>query len=296
LCNIGALVSRGLLKLYLYIKRQQVQSQISDVRYVRVDIRQPILVDSRLGTADGRALRYHTDNPEVLQSYIRKAAENPKPSKKRKRRSEPAQTLSTPVHLQTLSYSSPYAQPDQALPTSPDLDTLLQAEIARDQSPERSEYVQPAEKKQKKKPRQELVPSRANEARARGPTLTTPGLYSNDHGLIIDGQRLAGPVIVQRGWHAQYSNREQQSLTPSTPALPERSSAAKEASAPIIDTFPKPKQRQIYAIVSGIQGGIDHLQKQLDALKTMLGIEAENVDSSDRGVIGKGQPVSLNGS
>jgi hypothetical protein len=114
--------------------------------------------------------------------------------------------------------------------------------------------------------------------------------------LIIDGQRLAGPVIVQRGWHAQYSNREQQSLTPSTPALPERSSAAKEASAPIIDTFPKPKQRQIYAIVSGIQGGIDHLQKQLDALKTMLGIEAENVDSSDRGVIGKGQPVSLNGS
>jgi hypothetical protein len=78
--------------------------------------------------------------------------------------------------------------------------------------------------------------------------------------------------------------------------LPERSSIAKEASAPIIDTFPKPKQRQIYAIVSGIQGGIDHLQKQLDALKTMLGIEAENIDSSDRGVTVKGPSGLLNGS
>jgi hypothetical protein len=283
--------------LYIYIKRQQVQSQISNIRYVLVDGKQPIIIDSRIGTADGRALRYHTDNPEVLQSYIRKAAENPKPSKKRKRRSEPAQTLSTPVHIQTVSYSSPYAQPDQPLPTSPDLDTLLQAEIARDQLSSQSEDAHPKEKKQKqKKPRQELVPSRANEARARGPTLTPLGQYSNDHRLIIDGQRLAGPVIVERGWHAQYTNREQQSVTPSTPALPEHSSTAKEASAPIIDTLPKPKQRQIYAIVSGIQGGIDHLQKQLDALKTLLGIEAENLDSTDRGVVVKGQPGSLNGS
>jgi len=48
-------------------------------------------------------------------------------------------------------------------------------------------------------------------------------------------------------------------------------------STPVIDTLPKPKQRQIYSIVSGLQGGIDHLQKQLDSLKTFLGVDDEEL-------------------
>lgn len=41
----------------------------------------------------------------------------------------------------------------------------------------------------------------------------------------------------------------------------------------VIDNMPKHKQRQVYGIISGIQGGLDHLQRELDALKKSLGID-----------------------
>lgn len=40
----------------------------------------------------------------------------------------------------------------------------------------------------------------------------------------------------------------------------------------LIDTLPKNKQRQVYGLVSGLQGGIEHLQRELDSLKRALGI------------------------
>lgn len=43
----------------------------------------------------------------------------------------------------------------------------------------------------------------------------------------------------------------------------------------MIDTFPKSKQRQVYGLVSGIQNGIQGLQRELDALKKALGIDEE---------------------
>lgn len=45
----------------------------------------------------------------------------------------------------------------------------------------------------------------------------------------------------------------------------------------MIDTLPKAKQRQIYSVVSGMQGGIDHLEKQLSTLKALLGIPDDDV-------------------
>lgn len=45
---------------------------------------------------------------------------------------------------------------------------------------------------------------------------------------------------------------------------------------PVIDTLPKAKQRQIYSVISGMQGGIDHLEKQLSSLKALLGIPNDN--------------------
>lgn len=43
--------------------------------------------------------------------------------------------------------------------------------------------------------------------------------------------------------------------------------------SPIIDTLPKNKQRQLYGVLSGLQGGIEHLQRELDSLKKALGVE-----------------------
>ena len=49
-----------------------------------------------------------------------------------------------------------------------------------------------------------------------------------------------------------------------------------EGSVALIDTLPKNKQRQVYGLVSGIQGGIEHLQRELDSLKRALGIDDED--------------------
>lgn len=51
---------------------------------------------------------------------------------------------------------------------------------------------------------------------------------------------------------------------------------AEEISLPLIDTLPKGKQRQVYGLVSGIQGGLDHLQRELNSLKRALGINDED--------------------
>jgi len=209
------------------------------------------------GTADGRALRYHTDNPEVLQSYIRNAAENPKPSKKRKRRSAPSQMQAAAQP----SHSSVYSHVES--PVSPDLDTLLQAEIAREQSSGQHEHHQRAN------------PSQPNVAKARGPLIgPAPSLHSNEvRRFIVDAStpRDPAPVPSERIWPVHHVLAEEKSVTPGSATL-----SGKYGSTPMIDTLPKAKQRQIYSVISGLQGGIDHLQKQLDALKVLLGIDVED--------------------
>lgn len=52
---------------------------------------------------------------------------------------------------------------------------------------------------------------------------------------------------------------------------------AQETPIPLIDTLPKSKQRQIYALMSGLQGGIDNLQKQMNTLQAVFGIDTEDV-------------------
>jgi len=49
-----------------------------------------------------------------------------------------------------------------------------------------------------------------------------------------------------------------------------------EGSVALIDKLPKNKQRQVYGLVSGLQGGIEHLQRELDSLKRALGIDDED--------------------
>jgi hypothetical protein len=46
-----------------------------------------------------------------------------------------------------------------------------------------------------------------------------------------------------------------------------------DESPALIDTLPKNKQRHLYGLISGLQGGIQHLQSELDALKKAFGIE-----------------------
>jgi hypothetical protein len=49
-----------------------------------------------------------------------------------------------------------------------------------------------------------------------------------------------------------------------------------EGSVTLIESLPKGKQRQVFSLISGLQGGIEHLQRELEALKKALGIDDEN--------------------
>lgn len=59
-------------------------------------------------------------------------------------------------------------------------------------------------------------------------------------------------------------------------AAKEEGAVTEDGSVALIDTLPKNKQRQVYGLVSGLQGGIDHLQRELDSLKRALGIDDED--------------------
>lgn len=158
------------------------------------------------------------------------------------------------------------------------MDSLLQAEIARDQSSRQTDYD--------KKQRLQYEPSQPTAAQIHGPL--KPNIFaaprsdesnfveewsSHSHGAALTGQR---------SLDAQYKVREQHS----SPSLTlERSGTARDNSTPVIDTLTKQKQRQIYSIISGIQGGIEHLKRQLDSLKVTLGIEDDDPTGLQRGQI-----------
>jgi hypothetical protein len=52
-----------------------------------------------------------------------------------------------------------------------------------------------------------------------------------------------------------------------------REDTGEDGSLALIDKLPKNKQRQVYGLISGLQGGIEHLQRELDSLKRALGID-----------------------
>jgi hypothetical protein len=56
----------------------------------------------------------------------------------------------------------------------------------------------------------------------------------------------------------------------------ESTTGNEEGTTSLIDSLPKNKQRQVYGLVSGLQGGIEHLQRELDSLKRALGIDDED--------------------
>jgi len=74
------------------------------------------------------------------------------------------------------------------------------------------------------------------------------GMRNNDNGLR---------------WNAEQERRE-------------GTEGQEEGSKALIDTFQNPKKRKIYGVISGLQSGIEHLQRELDSLKRLLGIDDED--------------------
>ena len=161
---------------------------------------------------------------------------------------------------------------------SPDLDTLLQAQIARDELAGPLERAHPIGIQQKKEeiPRgsfQSLVPD-ANPPQslhAANPNTSSISPRHRSTDLLPSQDNLTDPV---KKFRAVYSSVKG-NFTPINAAHPDWSYDIGTRSIPLIETLPKEKQRQIYAIISGIQGGIYHLQEQLNALQELLCIDLD---------------------
>ncbi|KAJ8071779.1 hypothetical protein OCU04_002093 [Sclerotinia nivalis] len=65
-------------------------------------------------------------------------------------------------------------------------------------------------------------------------------------------------------------------LPPYQPTFVTTPSGLSFASAPLIETLPKRKQLQLMGIISGLQGGIDNIQRELNQLKKTLGVEDDD--------------------
>ena len=182
---------------------------------------------------------------------------------------QPATTAAAGISSKTAHESFAEASVAAASPqtASPDMDSMLQAEIAREEPTGSLSYVHHVEKGQERHHStnvpQEISPREGSSSLFRG--------YRDT--VLNNPTNLLSPTPPS----------EQESCT----QLPRKSPVARGGGLPqsdgsqpvaLIDTFPRSKQRQIFGLISGIQGGIDHLQRQLILLQTSLGIELEDAN------------------
>lgn len=165
---------------------------------------------------------------------------------------------------------------DSPQPESPDLDTILQAEIAREQASGQSEYTMPVERKTKRqlKTAQHSTPAASGSSSAwtpaNQPSIETQGALPN-----VSKSRDAAPAAVPPRWAAI---KEPMPLTSGSLTLQDHGTIG-PSGMPLIDSFPKSKQRHIFGVIGGLESGIDHLNAQVVSLKALLGIDAEESKS-----------------
>ncbi|KAI6716572.1 hypothetical protein JHW43_000831 [Diplocarpon mali] len=167
---------------------------------------------------------------------------------------ERQRTSAAPIQASVATTPAPY--------TSLDLDMRLQADIAREQSPMDPDPDSELEAYVKRRQ------SQPNVARPRGPSKSTVPCfqkYNEEHG--------SGTLPDLSG--ATNHMRRVETSTPMS-AAGGSNTYCRDERLQVIDTLPRATRRQVYSIISGLQGSIDHLQKQLDALKRLMGMNEEN--------------------
>lgn len=150
-------------------------------------------------------------------------------------------------------------------PNSHDLDTMLQAQIAREEEDGEPEYGMPIERlaPQARFPAHVALPIAAQStwASVNQPSFTESGPMPN-----VSRSRDAAPITVAK----PVTNKEPRSLGSATLS---DSVGPGSTSPPLIDTLSKAKQRQIYGVIAGLESGIEQLNGQVVSLKALLGID-----------------------
>ena len=164
---------------------------------------------------------------------------------------------------------------------SPDMDSLLQAEIAREESTGLLDYAHSMEQKRDRHHNTDELSHRSNGGL---PQYDEPSkgfsLIRQGYSALLRAANVSSSPLSTGSQASQKSERTAIKYTLPLPSPPPPARIQYPGNGgqpvPLIDTLPKAKQRQIFGLVSGIQGGIDHLQTQLNILQTSLGIDLED--------------------
>ncbi|CCD55290.1 hypothetical protein BofuT4_P156860.1 [Botrytis cinerea T4] len=98
----------------------------------------------------------------------------------------------------------------------------------------------------------------------------SPSVFAGQQQVIMsNGSTISQPPPQKAG-----NKRQQREYQPTFVTTPNGLSFA---AAPLIETLPKRKQLQLMGIISGLQGGIDNIQRELNALKKTLGVEDDDI-------------------
>ncbi|EDN93924.1 predicted protein [Sclerotinia sclerotiorum 1980 UF-70] len=101
------------------------------------------------------------------------------------------------------------------------------------------------------------------------PSTTPPNAF----GGFVDQQN----GRMSNGLSTSQPPKKVKQLPPYQPTFVTTPSGLSFASAPLIETLPKRKQLQLMGIISGLQGGIDNIQRELNQLKKTLGVEDDDI-------------------
>lgn len=220
------------------------------------------------GNVDGRTARYrHVEEGGMVEER--------KPRKRKRRAFASSSTIVKPTS--TTLNQNPAQRPAAAEASphmvSPDLDSSLQAATPREEPIGLLGHVHKEKKQKRRRHTDHAFEMHHDEVpRCSSFSYERPGQSSSLRQERIPSSPLtAGPQPSHNVFCEQ-------------PTVKRRESGASQVdggqAVPLIDTFAKPKQRQIFGLISGIQGGIDHLQKQLDLLQRSLGLESEKKDQT----------------
>ncbi|KAF7863200.1 hypothetical protein EAF04_007283 [Stromatinia cepivora] len=221
-----------------------------------------------LGTQDARALRYANTNES---------------SSKRKRSDlEKASTDDETSIFNRFNSPGHYVSPYPPLPSIPrpplrtpglkeaqeaELDSLLQAQIAREEFDQGN--IDEGE-----------VVGNGQQARATPIVMHRPRFYTGEPHSMRQLVQQGGPPPPNRQLAQPINNfpNDQVASNPVStlsPHMMERS---------LIGESSKSTQRQLFTVISGVQGGLQQLQKELNSLKSVLGwdIEDEEPEASRR--------------
>ncbi|KAF7879954.1 uncharacterized protein EAF02_007591 [Botrytis sinoallii] len=204
-----------------------------------------------------------------LRKSVGKSAEKESTVKEPTRKPSNTPSASTPQSAPSRPASTTWASVNQTQAGSqPTFPNLPRPQIPKPQH----EQSKPEQQQDKPDPKQAKPPQPQPpqpQAQQQQPPQTRLQQHQAQQQVIMsNGSTISQPPPQKAG-----NKRQQREYQPTFVTTPNGLSFA---AAPLIETLPKRKQLQLMGIISGLQGGIDNIQRELNTLKKTLGVEDDD--------------------